>query len=367
MTMAPAPSNPACGGDRALDLGHERRNRFWRPLCGFTAILFIVGLEPARAATPLSYLHSEGTRADTINPLLWALTAVSIAVIVMAIVLVLGGMLRGVRPGNMLPGRIEVERGPSGILWIIAGVGGSTIVLFGATVWTVVTLAAVATPKARNADLTLEVTGHQWWWEILYKSNAPDQQIRTANEIHIPVGKTVAVRLRSADVIHSFWIPALNGKTDLIPGQINETWFEARKAGVYRGQCTEYCGRQHAHMGLEVVADDPDHFQAWQRHALEPAPAPQNPQARADIGHLRAQMRRLPHGRGTRAGGILGPDLSHLMTRRTIAAATLPNTIANLSGWIADPQHVKPGAYMPRLDISGPELAAVRRFLETLQ
>ena len=177
MTMAPAPSNPACGGDRALDLGHERRNRFWRPLCGFTAILFIVGLEPARAATPLSYLHSEGTRADTINPLLWALTAVSIAVIVMAIVLVLGGMLRGVRPGNMLPGRIEVERGPSGILWIIAGVGGSTIVLFGATVWTVVTLAAVATPKARNPDLNLEVTGHQWWWEILYKSNAPDQQI----------------------------------------------------------------------------------------------------------------------------------------------------------------------------------------------
>lgn len=326
-------------------------------------------IEPlsVRAATPLSYMHAEGARAAPINTLLWALTGVSLAVIVMTIALVLGGMLGGVRAGNLLPGRLEVTRGPSGIVWIIAGVGGSALVLFGAMIWTVVTLAAVASPPAQTADLTIEVTGHQWWWEVLYKGNSPDQQIRTANEIHVPVGRTVAVQLRSADVIHSFWIPALNGKTDLIPGQINETWFEAGRPGVYRGQCTEYCGRQHAHMGLEVIADDPERFEAWKRHALEPAPAPPTPQAQADADMFVRKCGACHTVAGTRAGGVLGPDLSHLMGRQTIAAATMPNTISNLSGWIADPQHIKPGAYMPRLDVSGPELVQIRRFLETLQ
>lgn len=344
--------------------------RYARPR--FPIVCGILGLggglvEPARAATPLSYLTADGARAYPINALTWGLLAVSIGVIVMAIVLVLAGTFRGWRAGNLLPGRLDVERGPPAIAWIVIGVGATTLILFAAAVWTVTTLAAVSNPPGGKADLTLEITGHQWWWEVLYLNPSPQRLIHTANEIHIPVGRTVAVKLRTADVIHSFWVPALNGKTDLIPGQINETWFAASRPGVYRGQCTEYCGRQHAHMGLQVIADAPAAFAAWEDHALQPAPPPQTAEQQADLDAFVDKCGACHTVAGTRAGGVLGPDLSHLMTRRTIAAATLPNTIGYLSGWIADPQHIKPGAYMPRLDVSGPELVRIRRFLETLQ
>jgi cytochrome c oxidase subunit 2 len=336
---------------------------------GLAIVLLALGpMSASKAQTPLSYLSAHGGRAYPINSLLWALTAVSLVVVVMSIVLVLGGtFFTGRRPGTLLPGNIAVEQGRSGMPWIIIGVGVSALTLFGASVWTVVTLAAVAAPRARTADLTIDITGHQWWWEAMYEDKSPARQIHTANEIHIPVGKVIAFKLRSADVIHSFWVPALNGKTDTIPGQTNETWLSASNAGVYRGQCTEYCGRQHAHMGFLVVADDPETFKVWQDHALQPAAPPRDPQQQADADTFVRKCGACHTVAGTRAGGVLGPDLSHLMGRQMIAAATLPNTVGNLSGWIADPQHIKPGAYMPRLDISGPELVQVRRFLETLQ
>ena len=352
---------------------HRTRRRGW--LAAGAACLFVLAaviLPQSSSATPLSYLEAHGARAYPINNLLWALIAVSLAVIVMAIALVLMGTFRGRSlPGDMLPGRLDVEPVRRGSIWIFTGVGASTIVLFAATVWTVVTLAAVANPPGGKADLTIEITGHQWWWEVLYKGShkgaGPDQILRTANEIHIPVGQTVGVELRTSDVIHSFWVPSLTGKTDLIPGQINQTWFSASNPGVYRGQCTEYCGRQHAHMGFEVIADDPQSFNAWYEHALQPAPSPVSSEARADLETFVAKCGVCHTVAGTQAGGILGPDLSHLMGRRTIAAGTLPNSIGYLSAWIADPQHAKPGALMPRLDVDGPELTRIRRFLLTLQ
>ncbi len=171
----------------------------------------------------------------------------------------------------------------------------------------------------------------------------------------------------SGDVIHSFWIPALNGKTDVIPGQRNTTWFTASRTGVYRGQCGEYCGRQHAHMAMEVIAQSPDDFRAWQDHQLESAPPPATPEAEADLNAFIRKCGVCHSVRGTRAGGALGPDLSHFVTRRTVAAGTLPNTIGNLSAWIADPQHVKPGNLMPDPDISGQDLSRIRDFLQTLK
>ena len=138
-----------------------------------------------------------------------------------------------------------------------------------------VTLADTEPPHGKPA-FTIEVTGHQWWWQVRYLSDQPSRTFNTANEIHIPVGEPVRVKLVSADVIHSFWIPALGGKTDLIPGQTNVTWIEADKPGVYRGQCTEYCGKQHAHMALTVVASEPNEFEAWWNAQLEGAPAPDN-------------------------------------------------------------------------------------------
>jgi cytochrome c oxidase subunit II len=339
-------------------------------LAAAAASLFTAAAMPqaARSDTPLSYLGASGARAYPINSLLWGLIIVSVVVVIMAIVLVIMGTFRGrALPGDALPGRVPVELPAHGISWIIVGTGTSTLVLFGAAVWTVVTLAAVASPPGHHADLNLEVIGHQWWWEVRYKDPSPTLTFKTANEIHIPVGRTVAVDLRTADVIHSFWVPSLTGKTDLIPGQVNETWFSASRPGVYRGQCTEYCGRQHAHMAFQVIADDPDSFKAWRDHAVQPAPPPVSSEGAADFNTFVRKCGACHSVAGTRAGGVLGPDLSHLMSRRTIAAGTLPNSIGHLSAWIADPQHVKPGAYMPRLDISGPELTRVRRFLLTLQ
>jgi cytochrome c oxidase subunit 2 len=321
----------------------------------------------ARAQTPLSYLEAHGARAYPINSLTWALIIVSLVVVLMSIVLVLAATFRRrMWRADALPGRVELEPLRSGIGWIAIGVGASTLVLFGMTAWTVVTLAAVSSPPG-GAKVNLEIIGHQWWWEVRYLGDTPDRTFRTANDIHVPVGQPVGVTLRTADVIHSFWVPALNGKTDLIPGQTNTTWFSASRPGVYRGQCTEYCGQQHAHMGLEVMADTPDDFRTWWDHQLEPARAPESDDARQDREAFITKCGACHAVRGTRADGVLGPDLSHLMTRRSIAAATLPNTIGYLSGWIADPQHVKPGALMPRLDISGPELTRIRRFLETLK
>jgi cytochrome c oxidase subunit 2 len=268
---------------------------------------------------------------------------------------------------DSLPGVVPLVRARGGAIWITVGVSITVVVLFASSVWTVVTLADVSFPPRGRENLRLQVVGHQWWWEIRYLSDDPSRSFRAANEIHVPVGEPVEVELTTSDVIHSFWIPALNGKTDLIPGQRNTTWFMAGKAGVYRGQCTEYCGRQHAHMGMEVVAEAPEGFKAWWGRQLESPAQPETAAARNALDTFVLKCGVCHTVRGTLAGGAIGPDLSHLMTRRTIAAGTLPNTIGNLSAWIADPQHIKPGNLMPAPEISGPELTHIRSFLETLK
>jgi cytochrome c oxidase subunit 2 len=232
----------------------------------------------------------------------------------------------------------------------------------------VVTLAAVSRPSPGKSPFTVEITGHQWWWEVNYVGNdGPSRNFTTANEIHIPTGQPVEVKLKTADVIHSFWVPALTGKTDLIPGQTNDSWMEADHPGTYRGQCTEYCGQQHAHMAFAVIADPPDQFKAWWNHQLETASAA-DPKPITDGENAFIAKCGICHSvRGTRAGGVVGPDLSHLMQRRTIAANTIPNTPGYLSAWIADPQHIKPGNFMPRLDISAADLTRIRNYLATLQ
>jgi cytochrome c oxidase subunit II len=337
--------------------------------CGRVCAAFcglVVLVDPARAATPLGYLQTHGMRGDAITPLLWAMLIISIAVIVVVTILLLAGIFRRRELAAESTGRSTVERTSGGLAWISIGVGISTVVLFAITVWTVVTLAAVARP-AGPFGANLEITGHQWWWEIRYIDDDPSRSFTTANEIHIPVGQQVRVKLRGVDVIHSFWIPALTGKTDVIPGQINSTWLEASAPGVYRGQCTEYCGQQHAHMGLEVVASSPDDFSMWRSDQLRGAPAPASPLMQEALNTFLTRCGICHTVRGTRAGGILGPDLSHLMSRRTIAAGTLPNTPGALSAWIADPQHIKPGSLMPQLNLSGPELSYIRSYLETLK
>jgi cytochrome c oxidase subunit 2 len=322
---------------------------------------------PASADAPMTYLRAYGGKGRDIAQLTWALLILSIAVVVIISALVLVGVLVRRSRSAAAPGeRRNVERASSGLSWIYLGVGISTVALIGAVVWTGITMAAIHRPP-RDPSLTIEVTGHQWWWEVRYVGKDVSRIFETANEIHIPTGEPVLFKVRTTDVIHSFWIPAIGDKIDLIPNQTNITWLDADRPGIYRGQCAEFCGAQHAHMALLVVAEKPADFQAWWDEQLRPAPAATTPQDVAVETTFGVRCGACHAVRGTRAQGRLGPDLSHLMSRHAIAAATLPNNPAYLSGWIADPQRVKPGNLMPTLELSGPELASIRSFLESLK
>lgn len=319
------------------------------------------------SATPLSYLSAAGQRAATILPLTWFTLIVSILVCVIIASLVWVAVRRSRASGGAVETRaMLVERGLSGSRWISVGLWISAVPLLATIVWTMVAIAQTSGPPAHPA-LTLDVTGHQWWWEVRYDATRPDQSFETANEIHIPVGVPVLVRLHGGDVIHSFWVPSLTGKTDTIPGQTNFSWIEARRPGRYRGQCTEFCGFQHAHMGFEVVAQTQADFDRWRAAQLLPARAPQTAAQQRGLAVVEYRCGLCHEVRGTHAGASAAPDLTHLMSRRTIAAGLLPNTPGNLVGWIQNPQDIKPGNLMPNQYLPGDQLSDVQAYLESLQ
>jgi cytochrome c oxidase subunit 2 len=319
---------------------------------------------PSRAS-PLDYLHSAGNRAGHIVTLTWGTLTISLAVIVVISLLVLAGIWRRSPSPIASNERVQVSHPKGGEAWIWIGVSASTLALLFTVVWTMVVLAQTAAP-AKQPALTIEVTGHQWWWQIRYLSSDPAQVFSTANELHIPVREPVKVVLVGGDVIHSFWIPALAGKTDVIPGQTNETWLQASQPGVYRGTCAEYCGIQHAKMGLLAVAQSPSDFTGWRNHQLQSPASPTNGQQWAGLAQFTMHCGGCHAVRGTDAAGALGPDLSHLAQRRTLAAALLPNDAAHLTAWVSDPQSPKPGNLMQKPELSRNELADIRAYLETL-
>jgi cytochrome c oxidase subunit 2 len=250
-------------------------------------------------------------------------------------------------------------------------VGGATAVTLAILV--VFVVASFATDRGL-AQLTtkegfeVKVTGHQWWWEVTYQDENPSRSFTTANELHIPVGVPVRVSLDSPDVIHSFWVPSLNGKTDLIPGRENTTTIQADRPGTYRGQCAEYCGLQHAHMAFLVVAEPREAFEAWRERQIRPAPEPAGDlEKRGRDVFLSGPCVMCHKIRGTIAGGSLGPDLTHLAGRQTLAAATIPNTPGHLAAWIEDPQHVKPGNRMPITQVAPSDMHPLLAYLETLE
>lgn len=338
----------------------------WRTLTALVGHVVILCLATSsQAATPMSYLRGFGTKADSEVQLTWGVLIVSILVILIVTGLVSVGILcrRTLRPPG---GRLPVARTGNGLRWLSIGVGISSLVLVGTLVWTMLTLASENSPPS-TPKLKIRITAQQWWWQVQYLSPDPSQIVTTANEIHIPVGQPVHFELVSTDVIHSFWIPRLGGKTDVVPGQTNVTWLEADKPGRYRGQCAEFCGAQHAHMAIFVIAELPARFETWLNHQLEPAPSPTSAQMESGEKLFVYKCGACHTVRGTAAGGTVAPDLTHLMTRDTIAAGTLPNTVGDLSGWIADPQAIKPGNHMPILYLSGSELTDVRTYFESLK
>jgi cytochrome c oxidase subunit 2 len=218
-----------------------------------------------------------------------------------------------------------------------------------------------ATPESDATDI--EVIGWMWWWEVRY----PRLGIVSANEVHIPVGRPVRLTVSTADVIHSFWVPRLHGKLDLVPGRANTLRLDATEPGVYRGQCAEYCGLQHTRMGITVVAHDADSYATWTANEQAPAATPVDSLAARGAGVFEVACAACHTVRGTLATGARGPDLTHLASRRAIGAGTLPNTREHLMAWVADAQRVKPGNAMPTMHLRDDDLRAVVAYLETLR
>jgi cytochrome c oxidase subunit 2 len=327
----------------------------------FQATVFIGALVPdVTQAAPLQYLSGAGEKATPVVWLTWGVLLISLVVVVIIALLLVAAIWH--RPGMAwAPGaRLSLQPDEGGLNWLWFGVGLSALAMLITVVWTVKVLADIQGPPAKPA-VTIEITGRQWWWQARYLSDDASRQFTTANEIHIPAGQPVRLKLVGGDVIHSFWVPQLAGKMDAIPGQVNETWIEASNPGVYRGQCTEYCGQQHAHMAFSVIADTPSNFRAWWAHQLT-APAPdQNRQVFED------QCGRCHTVRGTAAAGTMGPDLSHLMLRKTIAAGLLPNDAADLNRWIANPPALKPGTLMPAVKLTDEQRAQIDAYLVSLK
>jgi cytochrome c oxidase subunit II len=203
---------------------------------------------------------------------------------------------------------------------------------------------------------------------VEYRDVVAQRGATTANEIHVPVGRMVVLELRSTDVIHSFWPISLGAKRDQIPGKENSLWLRADRPGVYRGQCAEFCGHQHAKMAFLVVAERPDSFERWLATQRDTAATPADSLTRRGQEVFLGSSCVMCHAiAGTPAGSRIGPDLTHLAGRRTIAAGTLPNTRGNLAGWIVDPQTIKPGAKMPPNLLPPADLQALLAYLETLR
>jgi cytochrome c oxidase subunit 2 len=264
-------------------------------------------------------------------------------------------------------GRPESER--VGVRWMIAGgVVLPVVVLTALLVPTLRSLGAVSPQRVGAAPITIEVVGRQWWWEVRYLDAEPSRIAVLANELRIPVGERVRVRLRAADVIHSFWVPGLQGKMDMIPGRTNVTWLQANRPGIWRGQCAEYCGLQHAKMAFVVVAERPQEFARWLARQREPAAEPRDSVGLAARETFLASGCVLCHTvRGTAAVATAGPDLTHVASRLTLAAGELPNTTGHLAGWIANPQALKPGSQMPAVPLGPRELLAIVHYLQTLR
>ena len=222
--------------------------------------------------------------------------------------------------------------------------------------------------RNEEGTVSIRVTGHQWWWEIRYEDPDASRTFTTANEIHVPVGKPVKVTLESADVIHSFWVPSLMGKQDLITGRQNDIRFVADRPGIYRGQCAEFCGFQHAHMSLFVVAEEEAAFDRWRDGQIKSADPPSDPERQKGLEAFLSQPCVMCHSvRGTPAGGRVAPDLTHVGSRKALAAGTLPMSRGNLAAWIVDPHGIKPGVNMPTMKLEPDAVNGIAAYLEGLK
>ena len=317
-----------------------------------------------------SALDPKGPRAEDVARLHWTFTAIATVVYVIVIGALLSALWRASTRKPFIDEHQYHENPDQAAVMkrgVIIAVAATVIIMLAALVMSVSTGSAVATvPDSK--PLRIDVVGHQWWWEVTYDDPVPQNQVKTANEIHVPVGRAVLLKMRSTDVIHSFWAPNLAGKKDLIPGHETVTWFRADTAGIYRGQCAEFCGYQHAKMAFYIVAQPRLDFERWLTQQRETAPQPTDSLTQTGERVFLSAPCAMCHSiGGTGAFGNIGPDLTHLASRRTIAAGTLPMTTGNLAGWILDPQSIKPGVKMPPTKLDPQSLQALLAYLGTLK
>ncbi len=315
---------------------------------------------------PQSTLNPAGTSSAHISHLSWFVYIVLSSV---AVVMFLLPLLVLTRPRGNFSDKPSVASG-GGHEWIFGGGVAVPLVIL-AVIFFVSLRVLSGFPVDREGPTAAEirVTGHQWWWQVEYIGGPVDQHLITANEIHIPTGRSVNIDLVSDDVIHSFWVPSLHGKVDLVPGRVNRVRIDADNPGVYSGQCGEYCGMQHAHMKIVVVAQAPQEYQQWLARQRDDAAAPATPQEIAGEQVFLSRPCGFCHTiRGTMAGGRVGPDLTHFGSRLGLASNTLPNTNGNLEAWVMHAQSIKPGAKMPSLtQFNGEQLQDVAAYLRALR
>lgn len=314
-------------------------------------------------------LDSAGPQAAHIAQLWWLTTGVCAAVFAIVFAAYLWAVWRAPRGDASTAADVaSAARGERRLARRVgAAVAVCSVLLVGLLVASIATDRALAQLSLENA-LHVRITAHMWWWEVTYDDPKPERIFTTANELRIPVGRPVILSLESGDVIHSLWIAPLHGKKDLVPGRPATLRLRADEAGDYRGRCAEFCGLQHAHMALDVVALEPQRYEAWAELQRRPAADPSDARALRGRELFLSGSCMLCHAvQGTSASARSGPDLTHVASRAHLAAGRIPNTAAELKRWIADPQAVKPGANMPAHPLPDTDLEALVAYVGTLR
>jgi cytochrome c oxidase subunit II len=343
--------------------GHRRRGRYVRRRHQTAVALLILAslaLLSACAGAP-NMLDPVGPRADRIATMWWVMLVLATLMFVTFVGLFLVVVFQ-FREGRQQRETRSVKPATGNGVVIALGFVVPVLILGFLTLYTNRLLNVLAAPD-RPAALTVEVIGYQFWWEVRY----PEQGVVTANEIHVPTGRPVTMRVTSADVIHSFWTPQIHDKIDMIPGQSKSIWIEVDQPGEYRGLCAEFCGIQHALMQFLVIAQPPEEFDAWLAARQQPAP-PVDPLVRRGQEVFVANVCISCHSiGGAQRQRLNGPDLTHVASRRTLGAAIIPNTPENLAAFIRDPQSIKPGNRMPAVPLREADLEALVAYLLTLE
>jgi len=317
------------------------------------------------ATPPMSMISTDSDFAEAITHLFFAITAVDVGILVLVVVLVALAVFKYSRRDEGLGTEVPHERQFK--LEVAWTVGPALILAVVGTISVRMTFKTQA-PVPPGDSLEVDVTGQQWWWDVRY----PSLGVTTANEIHVPTGQRIRFRLRSRDVVHSFWVPRLGGKRDLIPGQTNDLAFVANTPGAYPGECSEFCGTSHANMRFMVFVQTPEDFERWVADQSGPPRVAARPDVPAGLVLAGAQAYAASsctpcHTIGPVSRGTFGPNLTHFASRTTFAGGTVENTPENVEAWIRNPAALKPGAKMPALGVSEPQVKQLVAYLESLE